>query len=222
MILAAKCAPDEKILSEVCKAGLKAAELYLSKAFLKNISRIAKLCNSMPLCYAVHAPNDCVAIDELVELSTKIHAKIVVFHDIYWEDEWSGITSRFNKSPVILCVENIHSCLEPLKFIRRYDLKRCLDLEHLQMECGGIYEEEFISVMRTSAHIHMTGYKFGSSLWHTHIHHSPEHCIYILGLLKKANYKGFVVSEARISLQTYPEFKNLMEFFSNWKKQNGN
>lgn len=217
MTLAVKCAAEESMLSQIHRAGLGAVELYLSKVLLGDVSATAQLCKSFPLRYAVHAPNDGSAIDELAELAKKICAEVVVFHNIYWEDEWSDIIKRFKGLSARLCLENIYSVHEPVKFIRRYGMARCLDLEHLQMECIGVYEEEFISVIREAAHIHLTGYHDGSKLWHTHIHHSPEHGKYMLGLLKKANYAGFVVSEAKLSLQTYSEFKKLRQFYENWR-----
>lgn len=81
----------------------------------------------------------------------------------------------------------------------------------------GVYEEEFLPVIRDASHIHLTGYIFGSKLWHTHLHHSPEHSLYMLDLIKRCRYSGFVVSEARASLQTYAEFKKLNDFFFKWK-----
>lgn len=83
------------------------------------------------------------------------------------------------------------------------------------MQFAGVYEDEFLPVMRQASHIHMTGYSYGSDLWHTHIHQSQEHSTYILNLLEKADYSGFVVLEARTSLQTYEEFKRLNDFFVN-------
>jgi len=86
--------------------------------------------------------------------------------------------------------------------MRRLGFGRCLDLEHLQLECGGIFEEEFVRPLKQASHVHLTGYIYGSHLWHTHIHHSPQQSLYILNLLKKVRYSGFVVSEARLSFQT--------------------
>ena len=56
-----------------------------------------------------------------------------------------------------VCIENTHSVHEPLKLMRRYGFKRCLDLEHLQMKCAG-GSEAFMPVIRNAAHIHLTGY----------------------------------------------------------------
>jgi hypothetical protein len=58
----------------------------------------------------------------------------------------------------------------------------------------------------------MSGYSFGTKNWHTPIHHAPEHCSHLLKLLKKANYSGMVVSEARVSYQTPEEFVKLTQF----------
>ena len=96
---------------------------------------------------------------------------------------------------------------------------RCLDMEHLQIECAGVYEEEFIPVIKQASHIHLTGYASGTGLWHTHIHHSPEHGLYMLNLLKKTGYSGFVVSEAKKSLQTYAEFEKLNDFYRKWRNK---
>lgn len=217
IIITAKCAPQEEILSDIKKAGLEAVELYLSEQFLRDTKKAISLCEDFSFKYAVHASNDGCNLPDLAELVEAIGAEIVVFHDIYWDDEWEDIIKSFKNIKTKLCIENTHSVHEPLKFIRRYGLGRCLDIEHLLMQCAGVYEEEFIRVIKQASHIHLTGYIYGSQLWHTHIHHSPEHSLYLLNLLKKSGYSGFVVSEAKLSLQTYEEFKKLNSFYKMWK-----
>ena len=218
MILAAKVEPKEKLIAEVCKSGIKAVELYFTKDLLRYPSKIISLCKKFSLRYAVHASNDGCALSELAEVAKGINAEIAVFHNIFWEDEWEGIVNSFRNVPTRLCVENTYSVHEPIKFMRRFDLSRCLDVEHLQMECCGVYEDIFISLINEASHIHLTGYKYASRLWHPHIHHSPAHSKYILGLLEKANYSGFVVSEAMASMHTYEDFRKLCIFFDKWKK----
>ncbi|MDD4910530.1 MAG: hypothetical protein PHR44_07645 [Candidatus Omnitrophica bacterium] len=212
--IAVKCAPERRILSAAQKAGIKAVELYLSSEILKGFNKIARLCGDFSFRYAIHAPSNEYDPRRLAGLAKEIGAGIVVFHNIYWEDEWQDIAAIFRAVKVRPCIENTYSVHEPLKFMRRYGCGRCLDLEHLEMECAGIYEEEFIKVIKQASHIHMTGYVGGSALWHTHIHQSPEHSRYLLGLLNRAGYRGMVVSEARASLQTYEEFKKLKDFCS--------
>lgn len=221
IIIAAKCAPREDVLSDIKGAGLKAVELYLSKEILNDIDKIISVCRCFPFTYSVHAPNDGYEPDRLIRLAKALNAGLVVFHDIYWEDEWGEIIKSFKDTGIVVCIENTHSVHEPLRFMRRYGLGRCLDIEHLIMQCAGIYEEEFITAVRQASHIHLTGYVYGSQLWHTHIHHSPEHTLYLLDLLKKAGYSGFVVSEAKASLQTYEEFKRLNGFFKTWNATAG-
>ena len=203
MIIAAKCAPEEKILKDIERADLSAVELYASGSYLCKLDDIKRICKRFSFRYAVHAPNDGYRPELLAELVDDIKAEIVVFHDIYWDDEWGHIAEVFKTSKATICIENTHSVHEPLKLMRRYGFKRCLDLEHLQMQCAGVYEEEFLPVIRQASHIHMTGYFYGSDLWHTHIHQSPEHSIYFLNLLKKAGYSGFVVSEAKKLSDTF-------------------
>jgi len=85
-----------------------------------------------------------------------------------------------------------------------------------KVHIDGIFEEELLNIIGESSHIHLTGYYAGSKLWHSHIHHSPEHGIYMLNLIKKAGYSGMVVSEAKVALQTYEEFKDLNDFYAKW------
>ncbi|MBU2541505.1 MAG: sugar phosphate isomerase/epimerase [Candidatus Omnitrophica bacterium] len=220
IVLAVKSAPELRILSDIEKAGICGVELYLNGQMLGNLDVLIALCRRFSFSYAVHAPHDLGTPDKLSELVKAIGAKIVVFHNIYWEDEWLDITKIFTPIKTKLCVENTHSVHEPLKFMRRFGLGRCLDVEHLQLECCGVYEEEFLPVIKDASHIHLTGYVFGSDLWHTHLHQSPDHSLYMLDLIRRAGYSGFVVSEARASLQTYFEFKKLNDFYMSWKEAN--
>lgn len=217
LIIAAKCAPEERLLSYAHEAGLSAVELYTTTAMLDDIECTAKICAKFPLRYAIHAPNAGCDPKRLVEFTEAIGAEIVITHDIYWEDEWMEIVSLFKNIRARLCVENTYSIHEPAKFMRRYGLGRCLDLEHLQMECAGIFEEEFVRFIKQAEHIHLTAYSSGSDLWHTHIHHAPREGIYFLNLIRESGYSGFIVSEAKQSYQTLEEFRALNLFFSNWK-----
>lgn len=219
IVIAVKCAPDNKIFCNIQKAGLEAVELYLSKRIMNDLQRIKNLCRNFSFRYAVHAPSDYYNLDGLAELVDSIEAKIVVFHNIYWEHEWADIIKIFKKIKTNLCIENTYSVHEPLKFMRKYQIGRCLDLEHLQIECAGVYEEEFIPVIKQASHIHLTGYVYGSQLWHTHIHYSMEHNFHMLDLMKKAGYSGFVVSEGKVSLQTYEEFEKLNRFKKLWESK---
>lgn len=217
IILAAKCAPVESVLDAVVEAGLTAAEIYTNNSWLKKIDEVISTCEQYPLRYALHAPANGYEPDRLADLAEHMKAEVVVFHNIYWEDEWGYIIKRFKPLQSKLCMENIYSAIEPVKYIRRFGLGRCLDLEHLMLEVNGIFEEPFFELIKESSHIHMTGYVFGSASWHTPIHHAPEQSIYFLNLLKKAGYSGFVVSEAKEPYQTKNEFKALYDFFKNWK-----
>jgi len=219
--LAAKCAPQEKILDSIRRAGITAAELYLSQEILVDLQRIIRLCRKFDLRWALHAPREGYQPAKLKELSQALGAEAIVFHDIYWDDEWKDVVKIFKGNAHKLCIENTSGVDQPVRFMRRYGFGRCLDLEHMQMQCGGVFEEEFLSVMRQASHVHLTGYTGGSKLWHSHIHHSPRHNRYLLDLLARAGYSGMVVSEARTSLQTYPEFKKLKEFFQRWKGNGG-
>lgn len=216
IILAVKSAPEQRLLSQIQRAGIGAVELYLADEWLARWQDIARLCLKFPFRYCLHAPTSGYSPVPLAKLAKAIGAEILVWHNILWDDEWARVNRLFAKSKARLCVENTYSVHEPAKFIRRYGMSGCLDLEHLQLECCGVYEDEFVRVIRYAGHIHLTGYVFGSRKWHTHLHHSPAHSRYMLGLLRKAGYRGFVVSEARQSLQVYAEFKKLKIFFEKW------
>lgn len=51
-----------------------------------------------------------------------IEPEVLVFHDIYWDDEWEYIIQLFKDIKIKLCVENVSSSLEPLKLMRRYGI----------------------------------------------------------------------------------------------------
>ena len=217
--LAAKCAPETSILADVEKAGITAVELYTNYEWLKKSKQVIQTCKKFPFRYAIHAPTNCYEPDLLIEVSNEINAEVVVFHDIYFRDELEYIAALFKTTKIIACVENIHSVHEPVKFMRRFNMKRCLDLEHLQMQCAGVYKEEFASVMQQASHVHLTGYYYGSNLWHTHIHHSPQHNEMLLKSLKESGYSGFVVSEAKTDQQNVEEFVRLYDYFVKWQQR---
>jgi len=216
--VAAKVAPQKDLLDMVLESGLTAVELYTSAEMLKDPDKLISLCKSFPFKYAVHVPNEPHNPKAVEKVAREIGAKVAVMHDIFWEDEWRASIEAFKGSPVKLCVENIRSSQDPIRFMKRYGLGRCVDLEHLEIECHGIYEEIFINMVKQASHIHMTGYELNSKLWHSHIHHNPSHCEYFLDMLVKTGYKGLVVSEAGCELQTLEEFKKLRTFFDNWLK----
>jgi len=217
-VIAAKCAPEENILSDIHKAKLKAVELYLNGEWLKQNSLIIRNCQKFPLCYALHAPTDIFCPDELVQLAVELGVKIIVFHDIFWEDEWAKIVEAFQDTQIKICVENIATNVDTIKIIRRFGINLCLDLEHLQKESGGFYEEASIPIIRRAKHIHMTGYFYSSELWHTHLHCTPKHSYYLLDLIRSTGYQGMIVSEAKPSLQTFEEFQKLNHFYNQWKE----
>jgi sugar phosphate isomerase/epimerase len=212
MVIAAKCAPEPEILSAIHGAGLKAVEIYTDSSWLERPADVIRVCREFPLRYAVHAPTDGSLPEAMIEVAAGVEAEVVVFHDVFWEDEWPRIAESFSGLKATLCVENIASGNEPLKLIRRFNMGLCLDLEHLQMQVGGVFEETFLRTMKGATHVHMSGYTFGSEMWHSHIHHSPLHSGYLLGLLKRAGYSGMVVSEARVDQQTLAEFRELASF----------
>ena len=107
MIFAAKCAPEAHILSAVHKSGLQGVEIYLNGHWLDRVRDIIELSRNFPLRYALHAPADAFRQQELAELSAGLKAEVVVFHDIYWEDEWKIFIDSFQKNPAKLCIENV-------------------------------------------------------------------------------------------------------------------
>jgi len=133
-------------------------ELYLSKELLKDVDLIAKTCAQFSLEYALHAAADGSSVGELAMLAKEINPSIVSFHNVYWDDEWEGIVKLFEGSRAKLCIENTSGVHEPIKFMRRYKMGRCLDLEHLQFETAGVFEEAYIEVIKQADHVHLTHY----------------------------------------------------------------
>lgn len=215
--VAVKCAPEEAILDIAFEASFEAIELYTNDCWIQRVDQIISACRRYPFKYAIHAPADGYEPDRLATLSEQIGAEVLVIHNIYWEDELEYLMQKFKSLPCKVCMENVLSAIEINKYLRRYGLDRCLDLEHLALETNGFFEEPLVELIKQAEHIHMTGYVFGSQRWHTHIHHSPEQSIYLLDLLNDAGYSGLVVSEARACYQTLSEFKKLSGFFKEWK-----
>ena len=219
MIPAAKCTVDSTILRSIELAGLEAVELYTTVALLKNRAECTKICQDFPFTYAVHAPTNGHEPELLAEFVNAIKAKIVVFHDIYWLDEWETITKIFQSVDTKVCVENVSSTIEPLKIMRRFGAGYCLDLEHMEMQICGVANEILVHFLKEISHIHMTGYTFGTQSWHTPFHHAPIHSANLLDLMKVAGYNGMIVSEASIPYQTLEEFKKLKDFFDQWAEK---
>ncbi len=219
MILAAKCAPNRKILSEIKESGIEAVEIFLSESILNDLDNNIAICKEYSFKYAVHAPNDCFMPKKLLLFAETVGTEIIVHHDILWEDEWIELINLFKNSDIKLCIENITSSFNWAKFNRRYGLGVCLDLEHLTFEVGGVFEEEFERTIKSADHIHMTGYTAGSDKWHSHIHHSEEQSKMFLDMISRSGYSGMIVSEARVSYQSLVEFKKLKSFFD--KTMNG-
>jgi len=217
LTIAAKCAPSKELLTIIKDSGIKAVELYLDAEMMKEPLGIIKLCDLFPLRYAIHSPNDGYDPRDMEKLANDLDAGVVVAHNTLWEDEWQKAAEVFKGSDVKLCIENTVSAHEPLKFMRRYGFGMCLDLEHIQMECCGVYEQAVLNIMKMANHIHMTGYTHGSHLWHTPAHHAPLHNKYLLDLLDSTGYNGLVVSEADTRYQTAEEFANLARFFAEWQ-----
>ncbi len=218
---AVKCAPDELLLEKIAETGFPAVELYLDNARLRKVDQIVRLCQKYPFRYAVHAPVEGYEPDLIKILAEQLKPEVIVFHDIYWENEWSYLVEILKPVGCKLCLENMVSAVDTFKYLRRFGLGLCLDFEHLILEVNGIFEEAFSNTIKLAKHTHMSGYAWGSGLWHTHIHHSPEQGIFLLNLLRKANYSGMVVSEARVSFQTPEEIKLLYKFFRDWEKKTG-
>jgi sugar phosphate isomerase/epimerase len=217
MILAAKCAPREELLAMIAEAGIGAVELWLDGALLHDIDRVAALCARYPLRYALHAPNDACDPARLGALARAVGARIVVLHDIYFDDEWPALLRAIEEAGARPCIENISSIREPMRVMRRYGAGLCLDLEHLQLECAGVYREEFLNLIARAEHVHLTGYAPGSDRWHTHLNAGGEHTLGLLDMLREKGYRGMVVSEARTSLQSPEEFRAVREFFDRWR-----
>ena len=218
LTLAAKCRPDAMRLAAVRDAGIEAVELYTNAEIIAQPDDAFRVCGNAGLRYSVHAPtvgHDSRGLRVFVDT---IGAEFLVLHDIYFEDEWREIAQTFSGCAARVCVENSTSIHQPLKFMRRYGFGLCLDMEHLQLEICGVFDEEFRPFAHTATYVHLTGYKFGTELWHVQLHKNPEHSRRMLDMLYESNYRGWVVSEARLSQQTAGEFAQLQKFFTEWSE----
>jgi sugar phosphate isomerase/epimerase len=220
--LAAKCAPEPALLSAIAKAGITAVEIYTDGRILAKPSAAIRACRAFDLRYAVHAPVFAHDLPGLINVCKALDAEVCVLHTIYFEDEWKAIARAFSKLKTRPCVENSATVLEPSRYMRRYGFGLCLDLEHLELEIHGVFEEEWLRAVALASHVHATAYAPHSTRWHSHLHHDPRHSRRLLDLLFKAGYRGMVVSEARIQQQTFGEFRRLKTFVDRWRMAHEN
>lgn len=219
--LAAKCAPFGENLERVTACGYHAVELYLTEEHLEDPVALAALCKRFPLEYALHSPNFAFSPAPLELLARETGANVVVFHPFLWDDEWAKLFEIFKGAKARICIENITSVHEPIRFVRRYNAGVCLDMEHAQMETVGSHEDVYRFALRHATHVHLTGYEPGSNKWHTPLHHSPEHTTRLLDIILESGYKGLVVNEADTRYQNTEELTDSAIFFAKWRAGKG-
>ena len=105
--LGVKCAPDEKIFNDIEKAGIKFVELFTSEEILRGLKKNVQICKKYNFNYIVHAPNLYFNAETIVEFAKTVNARIIVMHNILWEDEWQDFLNvHLKNSNIMLVVEN--------------------------------------------------------------------------------------------------------------------
>ena len=211
--LAAKSIPAYDIFSVLEDVGIKAVEVYTDVLQL-NRPDIIDICHDFNFDYAVHAPNDVYAPEKIFNLAKSIKAKLVVTHDIYWEDEWPEFIQSSMNSGIPIVIENVDGTSTFQKILRRYNLNRCLDFEHLIYQMGGFTPNIFANIIADTVHVHLTGYEHGNGKHHTHFYEAAKQSMEILGFLKNYEYNGMIVSEALPEYQTKEHFEKLVDFYT--------
>lgn len=211
--LAAKSVPTYDIFSILEDVGIKAVEVY-TDTFQLNRADIIDVCHDFNFDYVIHAPNDIYAPMKTFNLAKSIKAKLVVTHDIYWEDEWPEIIQYSTDSGIPIVIENVDGAFTFQKILRRYQLKRCLDFEHIIYQMGGFSPDVLSITINDTVHAHMTGYEHGNGKHHTHFFEAAKQSIEIIKLLVNCGYNGMVVSEALPEYQTREQFQKLVDFYS--------
>ena len=207
-----KCAPDKKLLSLVADAGFAGVELYTNRHIIAAGDRVIKLCRNFKLRYAVHGPNDDCRVEDLVNFIRKFRPEVLILHNLYWDDEWEYLYKKTKGLPTKVCLENTFSITEPVRFMRRYGFRMCTDLEHLQVEAAGLFGEVFLDILKQAGHVHITGYRYGKTEWHTPAYFNPGHTLKLFRLIKNSGYSGLLVSEAGVKYQTKEGFEQLKRF----------
>lgn len=214
--LAAKSVPTYDIFSILEDVGIKAVEIY-TDAIQLNREDIIDVCGDYDFNYVVHAPNDIYAPEKTFNFAGSIKAKLVVTHNIYWEDEWPEIIKNSIDSGIPIVIENVDGTSTFQNILRRYHLKRCLDFEHLIYQMGGFAPNVFANIIADTMHVHMTGYEHGNGKHHTHFYEAAKQSMEILTFLMNCGYNGMVVSEALPEYQTKEKFQELFNFFSRFE-----
>ncbi|MBU4501968.1 MAG: sugar phosphate isomerase/epimerase [Nanoarchaeota archaeon] len=219
--LAVKCLPSYETFRIIEDVDINAVEIYMDSAHLEK-QEIVTICRDFNFEYAIHAPNDVFAIEETFKFARSINAKLVVTHDLFWEDEWLGIVKISKDSGIPLAIENVDGMLLFQKVIRRYRVKRCIDFEHLILQTNGLSPAIFTLLkgpLSDTIHVHLTGYERGSRKHHTHFYDAPEQTKTILSFLVDSDYNGMVVSEAMVEYQTKEHFKKLKDFYDKFEQE---
>lgn len=209
--------PSNKIFSIIEEVGISAVEVYSNKNSLQSLE-IIDVCKQFDFEYVLHAPNDIFAISDTFNLAKSIDANLIVAHDLFWEDEWKKIMQISKDFGIPLAIENTDGFLFCEKVIRRYNAKRCIDFEHLTLQTNTLTPTVLNLVKPTikdTIHVHMTGYKTGNGMHHSHFYKSPIQSERILKFLLDNKYNEMAVSEAAVEYQTKEHFQKLKVFYDN-------
>lgn len=205
--LAAKSAPTYDTFSILEGVGIKVVEIYIDE-FQLSRSDIIDLCHDFYFDYVIHAINDIYAPEKTFNIAKSIKAKLVVTHDIYWEDGWPELIQHSTESGIPLVIENVDGTSIYQKILCRYNLKRCLDFEHLIYQMGGFAPDVLSNVVIDTVHVHLTGYEHGNGKHHTHFYEAAKQSIEIISFLTNCGYNDMVVSEALLEYQTREQIQN--------------
>ena len=72
---------------ECRKSGTNRCRIVYNIKWLHDIDKVKHGCKKFPFRYAIHAPLDGYELDLLAEMAVDLKAEVVVFHDIYWDNE---------------------------------------------------------------------------------------------------------------------------------------
>lgn len=221
MKFATKIEPDQKKLDILSQIGWKYLEIYTNRFYIDS-TEVVSLLKKYSFEYVVHSPTDYFD-KSVIEFASKIKAKVVNTHKIVDDKELARLVALAKTKHISITVENeafpeshhLDDEGKMLPTIKTYDpirsggdflrlrervprVKLCVDVEHamIRKEYPGIIDScyEFLG------HIHLCGFKGGPH--HRPIYENMELVQHIATLLRKYEYKGFVVCEHDVEFHT--------------------
>jgi len=221
MKFATKIEPNFEKLDILARMGWKHLEIYTNRFFIEKVG-ILSLLKSYKFEYVVHSPTD--YFDEsVIDFASRIGAKLINTHKIIEDNLLDKLVTKAKAKGIVVSIENeafpeshhLDDDGKQLPTIQTYspirsggdflrlqekipDVRLCVDIEHAMIRKE--YPSIIDSCYALLGHIHLCGFTGGPH--HRPIYENMELVQHLATLLKKYEYKGFIVAEHNLEFHT--------------------